>query len=346
MLQEKKPENLEEEAEQHFVENTSKDEEGRFVVKIPFRTDHQQLGNSFEQARKRFLNLEKRLATSEQKQNEYKKFMEEYEAMRHMVPIPAEDLHKVKYFFPHGVVEKPDSTSTLRVVYDANAAKTSGISLSDIQLTGPNVQRELMDILIDFRGHNVVLMADIAKMYRQVKVVEEDTWFQCILYRQNPRQPIRLYRLTTVTYGEAASSFLACRALAEVTREEKEDIPMVAEAISNCFYLDNLMLGAPTVSELKHLKESVTIALEKRCFPLRKWATNDPAVVEDIKPEDLETTLNIGDEDIIKTLGIAWNPKTDSFNSATIKMEETAKKISKRELASKILKLFDPMGFI
>lgn len=345
--EEHKPKNLEEEAEQHFVANTQINQDGRYVVRIPFRSDHQQLGHSFDQARRRFLALERRIAPNSDKYNEYHKFMEEYISLGHMKHIRAEHFHKVKYFIPHSCVEKPDSTSTkLRVVFDASAKTTSGVSLNDIQMIGPNVQRELIEILIDFRGHNVVLMADVAKMYRQVEMAEEDSWFQCILYRRDQSQPIQMYRLTTVTYGEAASSFLACRALAQVAEEEREHNPEVADAINNCFYVDNLMLGAPTVAELRHLKEGVTTALKKRCFPLRKWAANNPLVVEDIEQEDLETTITIGDEDIIKTLGIAWNPRTDSFNFSTITMEGIAKKITKRELASKILKLFDPMGFI
>lgn len=341
------PKNLDEEAEEHFINNTIIDSEGRYVVRMPFRSDHQQLGHSFEQARRRYLALETRLSIDKKKYTEYRKFMEEYIEMGHMEPIAAEELHNVRYFIPHSCVEKPDSTSTkLRVVFDASAKTTSGVSLNDVQIVGPNVQRDLNDVLIDFRGHNIVLMADVEKMYRQVKVAEPDTWFQCILYRKDQSLPIRAYRLTTVTYGEASSSFLACRALKQVAVEERETSPQVADAIENCFYVDNLMLGAPNVSELKKLKTSVAVALKKRCFPLRKWASNTPTIIEDIKEEDLETTVTIGDQDIIKTLGIAWNPIRDTFSFAMATSEEPSKEVTKRQLASKILKLFDPLGFI
>ncbi|XP_058817111.1 uncharacterized protein LOC131680412 [Topomyia yanbarensis] len=159
------------------------------------------------------MSLERRLGQNPGLYNEYKAFMQEYEEM---VPIAAEDLHKVKYFIPHSCVVKPDSTSTkVRVVFDASAKTTSGISLNDIQIVGPTIQRELFDQLIEFKTHDKVLMADIAKMYRQILIADQDTWLQCILWRDNPEKPLKAYRLMTVTYGEASSSFLACRALHE-----------------------------------------------------------------------------------------------------------------------------------
>lgn len=69
--QEEKPKSHNDEAEQHFMENTTTDSERRYVIKIPFKSDYQQLGQSFEQPRRRFLALERRLASDQHKYNEY-----------------------------------------------------------------------------------------------------------------------------------------------------------------------------------------------------------------------------------------------------------------------------------
>lgn len=86
------------------------------------------------------------------------------------------------YFLPHHAVVKNTSTTTrLRVVFDASAKTTSGVSLNDTLLTGPVVQQDLFSIVTRFRLHNIVFTADIEKMFRQVFIREDDRQYQKIL---------------------------------------------------------------------------------------------------------------------------------------------------------------------
>ncbi|XP_062703682.1 uncharacterized protein LOC134286125 [Aedes albopictus] len=181
--------------------------------------------------------------------------------MNHMEIVHSKDKSKVRYYIPHSCVIKPDSTSTkLRVVFDASAKTSSNISLNDIQHSGPVIQRELFDLLLDFRCHDKVATADVVKMYRQVNLHEEDSWFQCILWRNDPSEEIQVYRLKTVTYGEAASSFLACRALHEVGEEIRPEQPEIAEVIQQCFYVDNFMMGGDSAEKLLERRQAVESA--------------------------------------------------------------------------------------
>ncbi|XP_041774355.1 uncharacterized protein LOC121594780 [Anopheles merus] len=158
------------ELEEHFRAHTKIAEDGRYVVRIPLRGELTQLGDSIEQAQ--LLSLERKLSRHEDTYEEYRKFMREYLELRHMTPVPADELHKVRYVIPHSCVIKPDSTTTkLRVVFDAIAKSTTGISLNDLQAIGPTV----------------VVTADIAKLYRQIWVADSDTWMQCILWREDAR---------------------------------------------------------------------------------------------------------------------------------------------------------------
>lgn len=295
------------------------------------------------------MSLERRLQHNDTTRHEYNQFMREYLDLGHMVPVDPQDEPKVLYYIPHSCVVKPDSTTTkLRVVFDASAKTTSGKSLNDLQAVGPVIQRDQFDLALEFRGEDVVLTADVAKIYRQVLLDEMDTWTQCILYRFNKQDRIQAFRLLTVTYGEAASSYLACRALHQVGEEIKHADPRIADVIQNCFYVDNLMIGAATIKDLIDIKEGVTNALIKRGFPLRKWASNEDAILAGVPADELEQTVQIGDRDTIKTLGINWAPKDDTF---TFKAEESheplsTQTITKRQLASEILRLYDPLGLI
>lgn len=201
----------------------------------------------------------------------------------------------------------------MRVVFDASAKTSSGISLNDIQHCGPVIQRDLFDLLLDFRCHDKVVTADITKMYRQINIHEEDSWLQCILWRNAPTEEIRAYRLKTVTYGEAASFFLACRAFYEAGEEIRPEQPEIADTIQQCFYVDNVMMGGDSTEKLLKRRQAVESALMRRGLPLRKWASNDVKILAEISDEDLEKEIQLGDHDVIKTLSVAWSPKRDTF---------------------------------
>uniref|UniRef100_A0A182PVJ5 Peptidase aspartic putative domain-containing protein n=1 Tax=Anopheles epiroticus TaxID=199890 RepID=A0A182PVJ5_9DIPT len=238
---------LDQDLEEHFKRHTKIADDGRFIVRIPLWGELNQLGDSMEQAQRRLLSLERRLARHKHTYEDYRKFIREYLELRHMTPVLPHELNKVRYVILHLCVVKPDSTTTmLRVVFDASAKSTTGVSLNDLQAIGPVIQPDLLHVWLHFRMQTVVVTADIAKMYRQVWVAEPDTWMQCILWRDDTTCSAQMYRLCSVTYGEASSSYLVCRVLYEVGEEIRSSIQEIADAIQRSFYVDNLSMGAAT----------------------------------------------------------------------------------------------------
>lgn len=71
----------------------------------------------------------------------------------------------------HGVAKESSLTTKLRLVFNASCKSTSSISLNDKLLIGPTIQEDVFSILIRWRKHNVAFIADIDKMYRQVKII-------------------------------------------------------------------------------------------------------------------------------------------------------------------------------
>lgn len=72
-----------------------------------------------------------------------------------MVKVSKLDHDTPHYFLPHHAILKPSSTSTkLRVVYDASCKTSSGFSLNDTLMTGPKLQTNICDVLLQFRTHN------------------------------------------------------------------------------------------------------------------------------------------------------------------------------------------------
>lgn len=60
-----------------------------------------------------------------------------------------------------------------------------------------------------FRVFQIVINSDIEKMYRQVLLHPNDTYYQLIYWRENPNEPLNVYKLRTVTYGNK-QQFFSC----------------------------------------------------------------------------------------------------------------------------------------
>jgi hypothetical protein len=133
------------------------------------------------------------------------------------------------YLMPHHTVLRPDSLTTkLRVVFDASAKSSTGLSLNSDLKVGATVPQELFHIMLRFRKHQHAFTADITKMYRQVLIIKDQHHLQQILWRDNPNTDIQAYSLKTVTYGTASALFLATRVLTQLANDEQATFPLAA----------------------------------------------------------------------------------------------------------------------
>ncbi|XP_037944366.1 uncharacterized protein LOC119677169 [Teleopsis dalmanni] len=113
---------------------------GRLKVQLPFKSNFNLLGQSYETAKNRFLSLERRLSKDCMLQKLYMEFMAEYRDLGHMTLTTDNFSSTPHYYIPHQCVLRPQSTSTkLRVVFDASCRTFSQVSLNDILMVGPTV---------------------------------------------------------------------------------------------------------------------------------------------------------------------------------------------------------------
>ncbi|XP_043263587.1 uncharacterized protein LOC122403866 [Colletes gigas] len=333
-------------SETHFQRNTTRDANGKYIVSIPFNDKIGKLGTSREQAEKRLLAMERKFARNPTLRSQYNQFMLEYEQLGHMSRfIDSTNTLDSGYFLPHHAVFKETSTTTkLRVVFDGSAKTSSGISLNETQLVGPTVQSDLFSILLRFRKHNIILSADIEKMYRQVLVKREDRRFQRILWRFNREDSISTFELNTITYGTVSAPFLATRTLTRVDQEHLDTFPITAHTIINDFDLDDLLTGCETVTDAQQLHRELTDMLGQAGFPLRKWACNHRDVLTGLTDETRqEIRFDTSDHDQ-KTLGLLWSTTTDERWYTFKSHSQTP--VTKRAILSRIAQIFDPLGLI
>lgn len=224
--------------------------------------------------------MEKRFERDSSFRRQYSDFIAEYLTLGHMEEVPADEISvevdKCFYLAHHAVIKADSSTTKLRVVFDASSASGSGVSLNDRLLSGPNVNQDLFDVHLRFRSNEVVFAADAEKMFRQVLVHPLDRDYQRIVWRNDPSEPIKHFRLCTVTYSTKPAPFLAIEAMREAARSYETVYPVAAARIVLDMYVDDFMSGAKNIDEAKKLKDQVCEILKSAGFNLRKWTTNRP----------------------------------------------------------------------
>ena len=334
--------------EEHFMQTHKRNSQGRYLVKLPFKSAPNVLGNSRSRALQQFYVLERRLNRQPLLKSMYHDFMKEYLRLGHMESVESRQIFKNEsYYLPHhGVVKESSSTTKLRVVFNASSKTTTVISLNEILEVGPVVQGTLSNLIIRFRSYCVAFTADIEKMYRQISIIPKHADFQRIVWRFMPTEPVQDFRLTTVTYGTASAAYLVTRALNQVAIDEGKIDLDAKRRILNDFYVDDLLSGASSIPEARRIVDAIKFILAKGGFPIRKWSSNKPECLQHLLDSDLSIVhVNADDEIVNKTLGIIWDPKGDVFGFK-IKLHCTPVKLTKREILSRLASIYDPIGWL
>ncbi len=99
------------------------------------------------------------------------------------------------------------------------------MSLNDNLLVGPTIHPPL-DVLLRFRLYPVALTADISKMYRAIELTHTDKDLHRFVWRSHPKEPLKDYHMTRVTFGVSASSFAANMAVKQNANDFSQEYPM------------------------------------------------------------------------------------------------------------------------
>lgn len=335
-----------EECELIYRNNTGRLTSGRLITRLPFLPSPPQLGQSRTLAEKRLVSMENKMRRDPLLRQKYIEFMREYIQLGHMSPAQVDWSTTEHYFLPHHAVIKP-STGKLRTVFDGSAPTSTGVSLNQCLHSGPKLHRDIIDIILNFRRHQVVIGADIRMMFRQTLIHPKDRRFQLILWRESPDDPMIVYELNTNTYGLKSSPFIAIRSLHELAERERLRFPRAAAVLKTDLYVDDVCTGASTVEEALLLRDELISILAAGGYELRKWLSNSPELLAGIPQEHQQEPHlfeDVEDPNMIAVLGMQYLPVQDVF---TYKVDlDIQRPWSKRSVLSTIARTFDPNGWI
>ncbi len=176
------------------------------------------------------------------------------------------------------------SRTKVRAVFDASARSTTGTSLNDLLLPGPNLYPPLPDVLIRFRRHAVGFSADISKMFREILLNPEHRDLHRFLLRDTDGR-VRDCRMEHFTFGVTCSPFLATQALRHLAITYQDSHPAASRAIIHDFYVDDYLAGADTLVEANLLQTELCDLLKQAGMTLRKWRSNSTELLSLIPPD-------------------------------------------------------------
>lgn len=333
--------------EEIFASIHSRDKEGRYIVRLPFKFLPPTFGDSRTPALKLLYRTQKRFSRDLAFHSAYSKFISEYEQLGHMQRAstpPNENFDQLFYLPHHGVSRESSSTTKLRVVFNGSLKTEKGTSLKDFLYEGQKLQVDLSDVLTRWRIHRFAYSADVVKMFRQIQVNPDDWNLKRILWAEN--NSLKEFVLTTVTYGKKSATFLAIRVLHQLAEDEKHRFFDVKDFIKQNTYVDDIYDGSTTINEAKSRINQITNLFKAGGFELQKWAANDEALLEDISKEKQVTSslpLCIEENHIYRTLGLNWQPKLDRFIFMPTQHEHSGD-YTKRLVLFRAAQLFDPLG--
>lgn len=308
----------EEQALKHFEEHVKRDADGRYYVSLPRKCPTPQLGKSKAAAIRRYLNNERSLKKRGQWQS-FAQAVEDYFDLGHAEVVPAEELQRPAeeaYYLPmHGVTKEASTTTKLRVVFDASATTSTGVSLNDTLLPGPSLHPLLTSVLTSFRSHAIAVTADIGKMFRGIGLNPEEHDFHRFIH-SGPDELLQVLRMKRLTFGIKSSPFLANQVLRKVSEDYKDEYPLAAELVASHFYVDDCLAGADTVEEaFAKITQAIDLTKEA-CLELKKIRSNSPELLARI-PEHLRETADLliptSPSSCSKALGLHWGVREDAL---------------------------------
>ena len=331
---------------EHVVHNPPKD---MYEVELPRIPDSPELGESKSQAVQRYYSQE-RTCISKGQAEPFNSQIQGYLDAGHAEKVPSAELSWPNFYLPmHSVTKSSSTTTKLRVVFDASAATSNGVSLHQILQVGPTLQPTLTRLLIRFRDYPIALTADVSKMYREVGLAVKDRNLHRFVWRPTREEALQDYRMTRVTFGVSCSPYLAIRTLQQTARDHGGDHPQASHHIMRSFYVDDLLAGAETEEEAIKLVPAIRAILKQGGFNLCKWRSSSQSVLKSIPPE-LQEKLAVKEVTTLqpsaypKALGLRWDSKEDCMSPSiniTPHYRET-----KRGIISDVSKTFDILGWI
>ncbi|GFS81484.1 transposon Tf2-6 polyprotein [Trichonephila clavipes] len=176
----KSKEEMEKNAVEPFMKTVDKDENGRYIVKLPWIEAKEIVQDNRSVAEQRCIRTSQKLKV-QGKYTVYEAVFKE-EVIEKM---PKEKIGKSSYYLPHIGIFKKNSTATVRPVIETSCRVKNVPSLNDCLEKGPNLIEQIPSLLMKFCLNAIGVISNIKKAFLQISVAEKDQDFLSFLWWEN-----------------------------------------------------------------------------------------------------------------------------------------------------------------
>ncbi|XP_076874397.1 uncharacterized protein LOC143524681 [Brachyhypopomus gauderio] len=326
-----------------------KNEGNSWVAPLPFKLQRRRLPNNREQAFNRFRSLQRSFLKRPDMKEHFFGFMQKLLENSHAERAPPLQTQEECWYLPLFGVYHPKKPGQIRVVFDSSC-QCEGVSLNDVLLTGPDLNNNLLGVLMRFRKEAVAITSDIQQMFHCFIVRPQDRNFLRFFWYEdnNENKDVVEFRMNVHVFGNSPSPAVAIYGLRQAAREREVEYGADArEFVERDFYVDDGLKSLPTAIAAIDLLKRVQSMLAFSNLRLHKITSNCKEVMSAFPSEDQASclrNLDLGSDTapVQRTLGVAWDLKNDTF---TFQVSGDSKPFTRRGVLSTVNSLYDPLGF-
>ncbi|XP_057290844.1 uncharacterized protein LOC130613498 [Hydractinia symbiolongicarpus] len=272
-----------------LMKKETKYEDGHYILPLPLNDPEIILPNNRKQAERRLEQLKRRFKRNDKFFTDCKKFMEDMITSGFAKQSDNPPPEGKTWYIPHHGVYNENKPGKIRVVFDCGA-EFDEVSINKMLMSGPDLTNPLVGVVMRFREELIAFMADIEKMFYQVRVSEKHrNMYRYLWWPQNDinQDPVD-HEISVHVFGAASSP--SCNDLLKSVRERKVAIELIKQVLNMC---------------------------QAGGFNLVKFVCNDSNVLESL-PDDKKKISSLpldintcSDPTMERALGISWNLEND-----------------------------------
>ncbi|XP_064471798.1 uncharacterized protein LOC135386020 [Ornithodoros turicata] len=251
----------------------------------------------------------------------------------------------------HAVIRRDRETTKVRIVFDASSKAHGSLSLNEALHAGPNLNPDVLQLLLRFRSYHVALTADIEKAFLQIVLDSADRdclqflWYATTPRAGEPLPPVEIWRMTRVPFGAKSSPFLLAATIRHHLRAAEETYPRTASLLSSHFYVDDLVVGMLSPEEALTVYHESRQIFRDAGMKLVKWTSNNAILRATF---DADETGSSTTSPLRKVQGIVWDIETDEIRYPLKSISEFLEQRSntKRYILQAVARIYDPLGYV
>ncbi|KAJ8981422.1 hypothetical protein NQ317_015624 [Molorchus minor] len=324
-----------------FLATTEVDEQGRYVVRLPWLEDHPPLASNFAIAKKRLDSTANKLKSSQMFER-YDLVFKEWESediIEEVIDSQSHDNGLVHYLPHRPVIKESSLTTKIRPVFDASSHEKGKPSLNQCLEVGPNLITRIPTVLLQFRLRKLGVVADIKKAFLQIAIHKEDRDYLRFLWLTDEGQ-IKIFRHKRVVFGVSSSPFLLGATIdlhlekcKKNWTEGKSYSLATIDQLANSFYVDNCLASVRDQESLLRFIDESDCLMDEARMELRGW---------EFCGVDLPVCRPV------PVLGLVWEKGEDVISikeeSLDVLQNIAGVPVTKRLILSVTQRIFDPIG--